>query len=101
MFQTVAAAPRGRATWAVVCAVAVLCGGFGALLWFWLRGSHPSGLPGLFAYPSATWGDGLLLPVLAYCLCRLIAGLPSAGGRRPTLLAAGVGAVAGGLVIVS
>jgi len=85
----------------VGCAVAVLVAGFGALLGFWLGGSHPPELPGLFEYPSATWGDGLLLPLLAFCLCRLIAGLPEAGGRRPTLLAGVVGAVAGGLVIVT
>jgi hypothetical protein len=96
-----AAAPQGRAGWAVGCAVAVLVAGFGALLGFWLGGSHPPRLPGLFEYPSATWGDGLLLPLLAYCLCRLIAGLPAADGRRPTLLAGMVGAVAGGLVILT
>jgi hypothetical protein len=96
-----AAGPQGRAGWAVGCAVAVLVAGFGALLGFWLGGSYSAQLPGLFEYPSATWGDGLLLPLLAFCLCRLIAGLPVADGRRPTLLAGVVGAVAGGLVILT
>jgi hypothetical protein len=87
---------------ALGCAAAVLLGGYGALLWFWRSGTYPAGVPGLFAYRSATWGDGLLLPLLALCLCLLIAGLPGQRegfGRWLTVLAVVVGAGAGGLVI--
>jgi hypothetical protein len=87
--------------WVVGCAVAVLVGGYGLLRWFWRYGSYPAGVPGLFDYRSATWGDGLLLPLLALCLGALIAGLPGVPKRWPTVVAAIVGAGAGGLVILS
>ncbi|MCA1694139.1 MAG: hypothetical protein LC749_05090, partial [Actinobacteria bacterium] len=43
----------------------VLFFGFGVLLTFWITGSYAPRLPGLFAYRSATVGDGLLLPLSA------------------------------------
>ncbi|TDC64737.1 hypothetical protein E1258_07505 [Micromonospora sp. KC207] len=75
-----------------------LCG-FGALLVFWSRWEPLAGGPpllGLFDFLSATWGDGLLLPVAAAALTHSHAVLPPA--RRDvavTGLAAAAGALAG------
>jgi hypothetical protein len=90
-----------RARWPLACAIAVLFGGYLPLLLFWHLGSYHTGVPGLFEYRSATWGDGLLLPLLAFCLGVLIVSLPGVGRRWPTVLAVIVGAGAGGLVILS
>jgi len=46
------------------CGLSVLAFGYVALILFWSLGVRHVGLPGLFHYPDATWGDGLLLPVL-------------------------------------
>ncbi|MGW3290465.1 hypothetical protein ACWDR3_38110 [Streptomyces sp. NPDC001002] len=55
--------------WRVVLwPLVIFCSGYAALLVFWGFGDQPSGLPGLFVFRSATWGDGLLLPLLALCL---------------------------------
>jgi hypothetical protein len=90
-----------RARWPLAWAIAVLFGGYLPLLLFWHLGSYHAGVPGLFEYRSATWGDGLLLPLLAFCLGVLIVSLPGVGRRWPTVLAAIVGAGAGDLVILS
>jgi hypothetical protein len=92
---------RRRTWWPLGCAVALLFGGYLPLLAFWHYGSYPPGVPGLFDYRSATWGDGFLLPLLVFCLGVLITGLPKLPRSQPTILAASAGAVAGALVIVT
>ncbi|MFF7445947.1 MULTISPECIES: hypothetical protein [unclassified Streptomyces] len=52
------------ALWPVI----VFLPGFAALWVFWLAAERRPDLPGLFAFRSATWGDGILLPLLALCL---------------------------------
>jgi hypothetical protein len=47
-----------------IAALLVFVAGFGAMLAFWLNGKNNPHLKGLWSYPSATYGDGLLLPVL-------------------------------------
>ncbi len=90
-----------RALLPLAGAAALLLGGYVPLLLLWGYGSHPAGLPGLFDYRSATWGDGLLLPLLALCLGRLMVDLPKVSTRWPTIIAVIMGAGAGGLVIVT
>ncbi|MBB4944938.1 hypothetical protein F4556_000473 [Kitasatospora gansuensis] len=81
-------------------ALVVLLGGWVPLQLMWAFGERTDGVPGLFAFRSATWGDGLLLPVLAFCLIGWIGQLSQPpGGRRPTLLAAAAGGVAGAALI--
>lgn len=82
---------------------AVLTGGLGfvALNVFTLSGAGAADLPGLYTFRSATVGDGVLLPVLAYALVRA-AGLQ--GGWRHVdrwLIAATalVGAFAGAMQV--
>ena len=79
--------------------LSVLTFGYVALLLFWTLGVRQTGLPGLFHYPDATWGDGLLLPVLALGLRFLIRGLDGIPRYWPTWIAYGLGAAAGGLLI--
>jgi hypothetical protein len=38
---------------------------------FWFTGEHDPQLLGLYDFKSATWGDGIILPLLAYFLVRL------------------------------
>ena len=70
----------GATTVPVGAALLVLASGFGALLAFWLGGPHPAALPGLFDFTSATWGDGLLLPVMTGLLGYAVRTLPAAPG---------------------
>lgn len=56
--------------WAIYAAVAVFCLGFGALNVFSASGLGQPHLPGLYTFRSATIGDGLMLPLLAYSLTR-------------------------------
>jgi hypothetical protein len=79
--------------------LAVLMLGYVALRLFWKFGDYPAGVPGLFYYHAATWGDGLLLPVLAFCLWALIGQLDRAPRSWPTWIAYGLGALAGALLI--
>jgi len=79
--------------------LSVLTFGYVALLLFWTLGVRQAGLPGLFHYPDATWGDGLLLPVLGFCLWFLIGRLDRPRKYWPTWIAYGLGAAAGGLLI--
>ena len=73
--------------------------GFGAMNLFWFTGNHPSGLPGLYFYRSATWGDGLLLPLLIWALARQ--SVATDGWRRRVAAASTVaGAAAGALTQV-
>ena len=81
-------------------AAAVLLSGWVPLQLMWANSERSDDVPGLFAFRSATWGDGLLLPVLAFCLIGWIGQLSQVPGRRwPALLAAAAGAGAGGALI--
>jgi hypothetical protein len=55
---------------AVSAAAAIFLLGFCALNIFMLLGLGQPRLPGLYTFRAATIGDGLLLPLLAYCLVR-------------------------------
>ena len=100
--------PSARVLLAVGSGLAVLMSGYVALLLFWRVGANPAGVPGFFHYPDATWGDGLLLPVLALCLQLLIGRLPKTSRRWPTWIATAAGAarqvhclyLPGGLILV-
>jgi hypothetical protein len=79
--------------------IVLLLAGYLTLLSFWRYGHNPSGLPGLFHYHSATWGDGLLLPLLALFLALLTRDLPKPSKQWPTWVARAVGAASGALVV--
>lgn len=57
--------------------------GFGALLAFSATTPRAAGLPGLFDYASATWGDGLALPTMTGALVYGISHLSRARWERP------------------
>jgi hypothetical protein len=80
-------------------AFVVLAAGFGALCLFWTLGAHPSSLPGLFDFASATWGDALALPAMTALLVYAVRTLPAARGDRP--FAAVAALLAGALGIAS
>ncbi|MFI1481441.1 hypothetical protein [Streptomyces sp. NPDC020747] len=84
--------------------LAIFSSGYVALLLFWSFGDHPSGLPGLFVFRSATWGDGLLLPLLALCLrvltLRLRAAEPTPPSRRGTIAVVALAGAALGCAVV-
>lgn len=67
--------------WALLSASAVGCLGFGVLALLSLAGVGQEDLAGLYTFRSATVGDAILLPLLAYCLVRL-AGLHRAWQTR-------------------
>jgi hypothetical protein len=87
--------------------LAIFALGHGALWFFWSYGSYPADLHGLFVFRSATWGDGLLLPLLALCLrvltgrLRATAPQPPAHRLRAVAVAAALGAVLGSSVILT
>jgi hypothetical protein len=83
----------------LIPAATVLFAGFVALLIFWKSGRQQASPPGLFHYRSATWGDGLLLPVLALSLTILASRLPKPNRSWPTWLSGAGGAAAGALLI--
>jgi hypothetical protein len=90
----------GAQYWIPACfGAAVLMLGYVALLLFWKLGTNPAGVPGLFHYRDATWGDGLLLPFLAALLVTLIRRLDPPSRQWPTWIAGVAGAGAGGLLI--
>jgi hypothetical protein len=60
---------------ALVAAAVVWVCGFGGLLVFFLALPRVDALPGLFDFASATWGDGLALPIMAGSLVYAIARL--------------------------
>src|SRR5260370_26439807 len=79
--------PRAQ-YWIPACfGFAVLMLGYVALLLFWELGANPAGVPGLFHYRDATWGDGLLLPFLAAFLVILIRRLDRTSRQWPTWIA--------------
>lgn len=82
----------------VVAAILVFSVAFGGLATFWQFGSHPEDLPGLYDYPSAVLGDGVLLPFAAAMLTTFICLTPSVPGDRSKaatalLVGAGLGAL--------
>lgn len=78
----------------------VFCLGFVALGAFWILAPRDGALRGLPTFPSAVWGDGLLLPILAGTLTYTISLLPNPGGRRVGLWGGLLGLIVGSLVIV-
>ncbi|WP_405973286.1 hypothetical protein OG496_31200 [Streptomyces sp. NBC_00988] len=58
--------------WALFAAGAVFCSGFGALAVLYHFNAGDNDLSGLYTFRSATIGDGLLLPLLAYSLVRSV-----------------------------
>lgn len=80
-------------------AVVVSLAGWGALTFLWYSTPQDPHLRGFYDYPSAVWGDGLLLPVLAAALTYAIGQLPRPRQHFPAALAAVIGSIAGGLVI--
>jgi hypothetical protein len=59
---------------------------------FWAFNLRNSDLPGFTDYLSATWGDGLLLPIAAAAATSAVRSLPPSGGeRRLTAWAAATG----------
>jgi hypothetical protein len=63
---------------ALLTGSAVFVSGFGAVWLMWTIGEHAPELPGLTSYQSATWGDGLLLPIASASLVYAIRRLPPA-----------------------
>src|ERR1019366_5878110 len=90
---------RARVRRPVLGALAVLLAGYLPLLSLWRFGHHPAGLPGLFFYRVATWGDGFLLPLLALFLGVLTERLASVPRSWLTWAAAAGGAAAGACLI--
>lgn len=82
-------------------AVAVFFSGYFPLLMMWLNGYGERGpdRPGFFAYPSATWGDGVCLPLMAAALIWMNRQL-STPGSVPFRLAGGVLGAAGGTFVI-
>ncbi|MEV0471787.1 hypothetical protein [Streptomyces prunicolor] len=78
---------------AAVAAAVVVLAGFGALFGFWVATPTVPGRPGLFDYLSATWGDGLALPIMTGALVLAIRLLPK--GPRERLLVLGAGLLGG------
>lgn len=90
----------GPARAAIGWAAGVLLAGFGALNVLYLAhlaaGDRRDGLPGLYDYAAATWGDGLLLPVMVGCLVYAAKSLPPRPHERVvTAVAAACGAIIG------
>jgi hypothetical protein len=73
-----------------VVAWAVLAAGFIALAVFYSVLPHDTALPGLFDFLSATWGDGLALPVMSGALVFAIGRLPPTPRDLPVSIGAGL-----------
>lgn len=84
---------------AAIAAAAVFVLGFGALAIASALGLGDPSLPGLTTFRSATTGDGVLLPLMAYVLVRSAG--PAPHRRPPVVLAGLVGSVVGALSQVS
>jgi hypothetical protein len=63
---------------ALLTGSAVFVSGFGVVWLMWTMGEHAPELLGLTSYRSATWGDGLLLPIASASLVYAIRRLPPA-----------------------
>ncbi len=64
--------------------------GFGAMFLLYRTGSWPAGLRGLYSYKSATYGDGLLVPLLIAILINTYLSLPHYYRDARTLIFAAV-----------
>jgi hypothetical protein len=95
--EVMSAARRYRCE--VILAIAIALLGLGALSSIYAVG-HWTIAPGLFWFRSATWGDGLLLPLAGGLLLGVARSLPpSKGDRLWGAAGALLGAVAGALVL--
>ncbi len=74
---------------AVASTVVCLCG-FGAMFTLHLVLTPVHGLPDLFDFVSATWGDGLALPIMAGALVYAIVRSPAVRGERVVAMVMGV-----------
>lgn len=81
--------------WALCAAGVVFVLGFGVLALASALRLGDDSLPGLYTFRSATVGDGLLLPLLAYALVRTAGRKWGRVVRRAAVAAAIVGALAG------
>jgi hypothetical protein len=86
----------GLLLWGTAGGVVIGVVGFGAMTLLSHVTSYPSGLRTLDTFRSATWGDGLLLPLLVASLLWSTGSLPPARGERAiawlgTAVGAGVG----------
>ena len=86
---------RLRAGRAVGAAAIVLLCGFVTMAVFNQLTAARTGLPDLYTFLSATWGDGVALPLMVGSLVLALSGLESGAGER---LASFVGGAVGGLV---
>jgi hypothetical protein len=84
----------------VVLALVVFLAGYGALTVYWFAAPQPGTFRGFYDYPSAVWGDGLLLPLSAGALAYAIGHLPKPKQHLPAAAGAIIGCVIGGLVIL-
>lgn len=78
---------------------ATLAAGFGVLVVLSLLQPAPAHLPGLWDFASATWGDGVALPLMAGSLTYAVRALPPA--RREAMLAVLAGLAGGGLGVAT
>jgi len=90
IFRVVRDKQRRTVVNAVAVAGAVLAAGFITLAVFYSVVPHARALPGLFDFLSATWGDGLALPVMSGALVFAIGRLPAASHERPVSVGAGL-----------
>lgn len=75
---------------AVAVAGVVLVAGFVTMAVFYSAVPHARGLPGLFHFLSATWGDGLALPMMSGAVVFAIGRLPGAPHELPVTITAGL-----------
>ena len=68
-----------------LAAFAMFAFGFGTLNLFWHFGTYPDGLPGLYDYRAATWGDGLFLSLGAGAFVAYLSGAKRLDGRVPKI----------------
>jgi hypothetical protein len=78
---------------------ATLAAGFGVLAVLSLLQPAPEHLPGLWDFASATWGDGVALPLMAGSLAYAVRALPPT--RRDAVLAAVAGLAGGGMGVAT
>jgi hypothetical protein len=86
---------------AITYSAAIFVLGFVAMFVFWEFGSYSPSLAGFPSFRSATWGDGLFLPVQALAIKHITGMLPPRRGHWPERLSAGLGALLGALVVIN
>lgn len=82
-------------------ALLLLAVGYGGLRAFSFWGTYPPGLPGLGDFQSATWGDGVALPIFAASLLLLRSRLPRNRNFVVEILSWVIGLVAGTVVVLN